>query len=155
MAHIFSWYLDFVIFNKQCVEMKTAHQIILQNTGKGTLYVHIKALLQVMYGIYSIRVGLSNTRQSRMLYLTRDPTLSTVFFCTSQVNGALLFCVGRISSNSSEGLGRDVGMIVILYITPITQGGMHLKLHNGESMLPTYNDKPTIKALVTVVIHHT
>ena len=35
----------------------------------------------------------------------RDPTLSTVFFRTSRVNGALtdvLSCVGRISSSSSD-----------------------------------------------------
>ena len=39
----------------------------------------------------------------------RDPTLSVVFFHTSQVNGALtdlLFCVGRINSSSSDGSGQ-------------------------------------------------
>ena len=38
-------------------------------------------------------------RRSRVLYLPRDPTLSAVFFCTSQVGGALthlLFLCGRI-----------------------------------------------------------
>ena len=39
----------------------------------------------------------------------RDPTPSTVFFCTSQVHGALtdlLFCVGRISSSSTDEFGQ-------------------------------------------------
>ena len=39
---------------------------------------------------------------------TRDPTLSTIFFCTSRVNSVLtgiLFCIGRISSCSSNGPG--------------------------------------------------
>ena len=46
-----------------------------------------------------------------MLYLTRDPTPSTVFLRTSRVNGALtdlLFCVGRISSGSIDESERDV-----------------------------------------------
>ena len=55
-------------------------------------------------------VGLSDkysTRESRVLYLSRDSTLSAVFFCTSQVNGALtdlLFCVGGLVLFCSDGL---------------------------------------------------
>ena len=65
----------------------------------------------VMYGKYSTRGGQYSIRQSQVLYLTQDPTLSTVFLYTPQVNSALtdLFLyVRRISSSSSDGSRTDV-----------------------------------------------
>ena len=59
----------------------------------------------VMYGKYSTRGGQYSIRQNQVLYLTRDPTLSTVFLYTPRVNNALtdLFLyVRRISSSSSD-----------------------------------------------------
>ena len=65
----------------------------------------------VMYGKYSTRGGQYSIRQSQVLYLTQDPTLSSVFLHTPQVNNALtnLFLyVRRISSSSSDGSRTDV-----------------------------------------------
>ena len=73
------------------------------------MYIYVKAPLQVMYGKYSTRGGVKwqiHHEAKPILHLMQDPTLSTVFFRTSWVNGVLtdlLFCVGRISSSSSDG----------------------------------------------------
>ena len=53
-------------------------------------------------------VELSSKYTTRRLYLTQEPNSSTVLFHTSRVNSALtdlLYCVGRISSISSDGNG--------------------------------------------------
>ena len=65
-----------------------------------------------MYGKYRTRSGVKWQIQHESMLspvFARDLTLSTVLFHTSRVNGALtdlLFCVGRISSSSSDGSGR-------------------------------------------------
>ena len=73
---------------------------------------YVKAPLRVIYGKYSTRGGVEWQIQHEAkpsAVFARDPTPSTVFFCTSRVNGTLtdlLFCVGRISSISSDGFER-------------------------------------------------
>ena len=68
--------------------------------------------LRVMYRKYSTRGGVEWQIQHEAkpsAVFAQDPTPSTVFFRTSRVNGALtdlLFCVGRISSCSSDGSRR-------------------------------------------------
>ena len=67
-----------------------------------------------MHGNTVSGVGLSiknNTRQSQVLYVKWHPTPSIIILCKSGVNGALtdlLFCIGKISSKSSDGQERDV-----------------------------------------------
>ena len=65
-----------------------------------------------MYGKYSTRGGVKWQIQHEAkpsAVFAQDPTLSTVIFHTSRVNGALtdlLFCIGRINSSSSDGFER-------------------------------------------------
>ena len=75
----------------------------------GQLYVHVKVPLQVMYRKYSTRGGFKWQIQHEMkptVVFARDSTRSTVFFHTSQVNGVLMICIGKISSSSSNGFGQ-------------------------------------------------
>ena len=79
-------------------------------------------------------VGLSGKYSTRW---TQDPTLSTVFFCTSQVNSTLtdlLFCIGRISNISSDGLEHNAykqmevivsDSLLVYNITPRIRDGVH------------------------------
>ena len=61
-----------------------------------------------MYEKYSMRGEVEWQIQHEVkpsAVVAQDPTLSTVLFSTSRLNGALsdlLFCVGRISSSSSS-----------------------------------------------------
>ena len=67
-----------------------------------------------MYGKYNTSGWIKwqiqyKAKLSAVVVFSQDSTLSTVFFCTSRVNGALtdlLFCVGRISSSIIIGFGR-------------------------------------------------
>ena len=69
---------------------------------------NVKALLQVMQGIYSMNGGVEwqiqhEVKLSAAFDMRSNPEYC--IFCTSQVNGSLtdlLFCVGRINSCSSE-----------------------------------------------------
>ena len=74
-----------------------------------TYNYYVKALLWLIYRKYNRRDGVKWQIQHEAklsAVFAWDPTQSTVFFCTSWVNNAvtdLLFCVGRISSSSSNG----------------------------------------------------